>query len=56
MRKILSFIGLFLGVVGLIGGTATLVYTNYYFLAICNSVLGVLAIPTVKKEYKKLTE
>ena len=56
MRKFISFFGLFLYIVGTIGGIGYCLYSHAYIIAIAVAVLSVMAFPTVRNMFKYLTD
>ena len=56
MRKFISFFGLFLYIIGTIGGIGYCLYNKAYVIAIAVAVLSVMAFPTAKNMFKNLTD
>lgn len=56
MRKFISFFGLFLYIIGTIGGIGYCLYNKAYVIAIAVAVLSVMAFPTVRNMFKYLTD
>ena len=56
VKMILYFLAIFAYIVGTIGGFGYAMYCKAYFIGICVLVLGVMAFPTAKSFFKKLTE
>ena len=56
MKKYLYLIILFLYVTGTIGGIGYTCYVHEWVIAIAVAVVGVMAFPTAKNIYKKITE
>lgn len=56
MRKFISFFGLFLYIIGTIGGIGYCLYSHAYIIAIAVAVLAVMAFPTAQKIFKYLTD
>jgi hypothetical protein len=56
MRKFMCFFGLFLYIVGTIGGIGYCLYSHAYIIAIAVAVLAVMAFPTAQKIFKYLTD
>ena len=54
--KYVYFIALFLYAMGVIGGIGYAIYSGAWVIAVAVAVLGVLAFPTAKMLYKKITE
>lgn len=54
--KIIYFLGLFLYMMGVIGGTAYLFHDHHFVFGVASILMGVMAFPTAKKLYKKLEE
>ena len=54
MKKILSLVGLFVYLIGTIGGCGYSFYIGEPVTAICVALLGVMAFPTFKKFWEEL--
>ena len=55
MRKFMCFFGMFLYIVGTIGGIGYCLYSHAYVIAIAVAVLAIMAFPTAKTMCKFLT-
>jgi len=56
MKKYISFFGLFLYAIGVVGGIGYAIYASGWVIAIAVLVLGVMAYPTARKLFKNLTD
>lgn len=56
MKKILCFFALFLYIMGTIGGIGYCVYNGAWLIAVAVAVVAAMAVPTVIKFYKFLTD
>ena len=56
MKKFLYFFGIAAYALGAIGGFGYAMYSHAYLIGICVVILAVMAFPTLKKFYLKLTE
>lgn len=54
--KILYFFEMCAYGFGAIGGFSWSLYNNSYLIAVCVVILALMAIPELKRAYKKLTE
>ena len=56
MKKYTYLIGLFAYAMGTIGGIGYACYAGAWVVAVAVAILGVMAYPTAKEFYKKITE
>ena len=56
MKKYIYLIGLFAYAMGTIGGIGYACHAGAWVIAVAVAILGVMAFPTAKEFYKKITE
>jgi uncharacterized membrane protein len=56
MKKYIYLIGLFAYAMGTIGGIGYACYSGAWVIAVAVAILGVMAFPTAKEFYMKITE